>query len=63
MKAAPLRNNMFLYDLTIRILAFWATILFSLLFFTGARADNKTQTTGDVAKKTVTYTYESKSGR
>lgn len=42
MKDKTLRNDLFLYDLAIRILAFWATILFSLLFFTGAQANNVT---------------------
>lgn len=40
MKNKTIRNDLFLYDLAIRILAFWATILFSLLFFTGAQANN-----------------------
>lgn len=42
MEKKALRNDLFLYDLAIRVLAFWTTILFSLLFFTGAEAaDNQ----------------------
>lgn len=43
MEKKPLRNDLFLYDLAIRVLAFWTTILFSLLFFTGARANPNTE--------------------
>lgn len=42
MEKKPLRNDLFLYDLAIRVLAFWTTILFSLLFFTGVRAGEHT---------------------
>jgi hypothetical protein len=41
MQKKLLRNDLFLYDLAIRVLAFWTTILFSLLFFTGAEAADK----------------------
>lgn len=50
MKSETLRNDLFLYDLTIRILAFWATILFSLLFFTGAEASDKTTVDNSINK-------------
>ncbi len=43
MQNKPLRNDLFLYDLVIRVLAFWTTILFSLLFFTGAKASEKSE--------------------
>lgn len=61
MKPAPLRNDLFLYDLSIRILAFWATILFSLLFFTGAQANNESGVIK--AKQTVARTCEIKSDK
>ena len=61
MKKETLRNDLFLYDLTIRVLAFWATILFSLLFFTGAQANEKAG--GVNAKKSAVYTHEIKSDR
>lgn len=64
MENKPLRNDLFLYDLAIRVLAFWTTILFSLLFFTGAEAQDKTDaTTGSWGKKAVTHTNEIKSDR
>ena len=61
MKNEALRNDLFLYDLTIRVLAFWATILFSFLFFTGAEANGKTDVT--TVKKSPVYTYEIKSDK
>ena len=61
MKNETLRNDMFLYDLTIRVLAFWATILFSLLFFSGAQASKKADAAID--KKSATYIYQIKSDK
>ena len=61
MKNETLRNDMFLYDLTIRVLAFWATILFSLLFFKGAQATEKTD--GASAKKSATYIHQIESDK
>ena len=59
MKNETLRNDLFLYDLTIRVLAFWATILFSLLFFTGAKASKNTDVVS--GKNSAAYAYEIKS--
>lgn len=53
MENKPLRNDLFLYDLTIRVLAFWTTILFSLLFFTGVQASKKTEPLVKVTKGEV----------
>lgn len=64
MENKPLRNDLFLYDLAIRVLAFWTTILFSLLFFTGAEAAEKNDVaTNSWAKKVNTHTTEIKSDR
>ncbi|HLP51853.1 MAG TPA: hypothetical protein VK154_13285 [Chitinophagales bacterium] len=64
MENKPLRNDLFLYDLAIRVLAFWTTILFSLLFFTGAEAAKKTDVVTDSwAKKANTHTTEIRSDR
>src|SRR6202008_4787957 len=63
MENKPLRNDLFLYDLAIRLLAFWTTILFSLLFFTGAQASKKTDVTAGSWSKTITHTYEVRSER
>jgi len=59
MKNETLRNDLFLYDLTIRVLAFWATILFSLLFFTGVEASKKTELNINKAKQVNTYQIKS----
>lgn len=61
MKRETLRNDLFLYDLTIRVLAFWATILFSLLFFTGAKANKSTDEAN--AKSSASYFYEIKNDK
>jgi hypothetical protein len=62
MENKPLRNDLFLYDLAIRVLAFWTTILFSLLFFTGAEASGKAELTkSDLNKIQVIKTIETNS--
>ncbi len=53
MEKKALRNDLFLYDLAIRVLAFWTTILFSLLFFTGAEAADKKDAGKVAANNTV----------
>lgn len=58
MQKKLLRNDLFLYDLAIRVLAFWTTILFSLLFFTGAEAADKKEASKAVPTNKVVAATE-----
>ncbi len=54
MKNDSLQTDLLFYDITIRVLAIVATVLFSLLFFQGAEASKQTEWKKDVKAKTTT---------